>query len=674
MTIRVECPGCEHALNVPDSYAGKKGKCPKCGTIFRAAAADEIAEFPLESLEDEESDDPPAPSPAKTSKASTPKIPAPKRKVPGVPKPAKLRDETRPPKPAAPADDSPADLEEVDALDAAAAEESGGGSPLGLSSGGSDPLGARRRTAAKKANLLPVFIVIGVAGFLAAGTLAAIVVSRQFGRDGATDVAQDDGEADGSDPSAADGGGNDGAITPNRRTGELTKNWDGLKSAVVTLTVHNASGSETGIGVIVDPRGWLATASRLIEGAQRAEAKFASGSMYSIEGIIGIDKPHGLTLLKLGNMPTGIKTLSVAGGAKLTDGAEIYIRDHSDELKHCDVEKMIAPGEMAASLSFFLREQGLSETKDLCWIRHNAAIAAEDRGAPLLNEAGEVVGVAVQLNENATLGYAIDARHLADLVAGADEQVTPFGEDQLAEADPDDALPDDAEPDGDSTVPDDDEPSEPDDDSSELPAMPDDDEPDDNEPDDALPDDTVPDDDGPALPQPAAELSVESLTEAAEECRRMEWTPATGADYAKLQRLAELVDKATSPGADADAAGAAEQLLDEMSADAWKGDRVRATNDLAKQAFETEGRPTFFYGRAIAKSMLNGDTPAVAMRLSGTQQWVVVPAKENADQLTPNQRFLVIGRHDGRLQIQGMEGGDKPAVRIAANHVISEPQ
>ena len=48
MPIPVRCPSCEHAFRVPDQYAGKRGKCPKCKSVFVAEATDDTAaEFPV---------------------------------------------------------------------------------------------------------------------------------------------------------------------------------------------------------------------------------------------------------------------------------------------------------------------------------------------------------------------------------------------------------------------------------------------------------------------------------------------------------------------------------------------------------------------------------------------------------------------------------------------------
>lgn len=39
MSILITCPECDRGFTVPDEYAGKRGKCPKCGSVFHAPAA-----------------------------------------------------------------------------------------------------------------------------------------------------------------------------------------------------------------------------------------------------------------------------------------------------------------------------------------------------------------------------------------------------------------------------------------------------------------------------------------------------------------------------------------------------------------------------------------------------------------------------------------------------------
>ena len=62
--MQITCSNCQSKIRVPDSAAGKKGKCPKCGTIIAIPAADApTEELPAGSPFDF-GDEPAAPPPA----------------------------------------------------------------------------------------------------------------------------------------------------------------------------------------------------------------------------------------------------------------------------------------------------------------------------------------------------------------------------------------------------------------------------------------------------------------------------------------------------------------------------------------------------------------------------------------------------------------------------------
>lgn len=70
MSISLKCSGCGSALKVPDAFAGKKVKCPKCaGVIVVPAAAEEEDFAPVEVLPEERIREAPA---AKGRKPSLP--------------------------------------------------------------------------------------------------------------------------------------------------------------------------------------------------------------------------------------------------------------------------------------------------------------------------------------------------------------------------------------------------------------------------------------------------------------------------------------------------------------------------------------------------------------------------------------------------------------------------
>jgi predicted Zn finger-like uncharacterized protein len=66
--MQINCSNCQSKIRVPDSAAGKKGKCPKCGTIIAIPALDEsdeataepVVESPAEATAEPVSETPPS--------------------------------------------------------------------------------------------------------------------------------------------------------------------------------------------------------------------------------------------------------------------------------------------------------------------------------------------------------------------------------------------------------------------------------------------------------------------------------------------------------------------------------------------------------------------------------------------------------------------------------------
>ena len=49
--IKFACPSCSKSMRVDDSYAGKKGKCPKCGNTLEVPEQSALIEFECESCD-----------------------------------------------------------------------------------------------------------------------------------------------------------------------------------------------------------------------------------------------------------------------------------------------------------------------------------------------------------------------------------------------------------------------------------------------------------------------------------------------------------------------------------------------------------------------------------------------------------------------------------------------
>ncbi len=66
MPISVKCADCGKELKAPDALAGKKAKCPQCGSVIPIPA-------PVADAEEIDDDDPPAAKPAASKSSSKPK-------------------------------------------------------------------------------------------------------------------------------------------------------------------------------------------------------------------------------------------------------------------------------------------------------------------------------------------------------------------------------------------------------------------------------------------------------------------------------------------------------------------------------------------------------------------------------------------------------------------------
>ncbi len=68
----ITCSNCESKIRVPDSAAGKKGKCPKCGIVIAIPAAEAPLEVPVEAAPPETVAEEPAGSPFDFSESAPP--------------------------------------------------------------------------------------------------------------------------------------------------------------------------------------------------------------------------------------------------------------------------------------------------------------------------------------------------------------------------------------------------------------------------------------------------------------------------------------------------------------------------------------------------------------------------------------------------------------------------
>jgi S1-C subfamily serine protease len=181
--------------------------------------------------------------------------------------------------------------------------------------------------------------------------------------------------------------------------------------SVVVLISRDTNGEAVtlGSGFFVTPR-IIATNYHVISEASRATAKLLTGdrSEYGIDGTVAIDEDHDLALLQIGAgigtgddpylVPLG-RPLRVAGGMQSEIGDTVYVAGNPEGF-----EGTFSPGIV-------------SGFRGADYIQITAPISPGSSGGPVMNDHGEVIGIAtLSIREGQNLNFAIPVSRLISLI------------------------------------------------------------------------------------------------------------------------------------------------------------------------------------------------------------------------------------------------------------------
>ncbi len=665
MPVAVECPACEFVFSVPDEFAGKKGKCPECGNVFRAdqAVATNVG---VEAVGREPSAPPKA---VGTSTVGGMKIPAPKRLAAPAEKPAAAAPKLLVAKPLEEA--KPATAEPVFEKNEA---------PVGplpfitentdAGSNGESSLVRRRKQSGK-----PVLIA-AIAGGLLLLVVGGIVLVYAFGSgSGSADgVVAGNNAADGtaadadvtySSPAPAERRANDGAAnSPTMTAAQLAQLWPSVRLSLCEIEVTTSRLSDSGTqqretrsgsGFVIDARGWVATNLHLVRDAQSIEVHtFQPDLPFKLvsfaPGTVAIDPAHDLAILAVdfssgspAPLPLDSESTPLAGDPLIVGRSGE--RFEQSPLAACQVQNLRLNNDLPPSSKTMLRERELHDTVDLVWVQVDHQIGEQEDGAPLLDPQGRVVGVANRLSPTSKDGYAVPVKHLAALLKSASGDVTLFAAtDVVDRGDPPDERPVEPNP---SPMP----PDEPDTQADPL-------------------------------------LYVDLLADSLRACKDLNWSPATPAEYKTLQQLAKYVHEAKElesqarieEGVRIIVGAKADDVLKQLSEGEtpWPGnEQIAALNRLAAKSLEIPGQPVFAYLQIVAPSRMAASIdgqPSVVAELIGTEQLIVLPTKADPADLKKGTRWLLLGVHEAREEPVTVKLGEseQPAALVRAKYLLGQ--
>jgi putative serine protease PepD len=282
-----------------------------------------------------------------------------------------------------------------------------GPAPVGEPGGTSTPpRAARRRRRGAGAALVGAALVAGLVGGVVGDRLS--------------DRVDGDRPADAALPATAARG--DGEEAPaSRPAGSVADIAATALPSVVSLEVQRTEGISTGSGFVLREDGYILTNNHVVAGAsgdRSITVAFADGSEHPAE-LVGATADYDLAVVRvelrgLRPLVLGDSDAVVVGDAVLAVGAPLGL------------ESTVTSGIISALHRPVQAGEGEQQAAFIDAIQTDAAINPGNSGGPLLNAAGEVVGInsaiaqppgALQATGNIGLGFAIpanQARHTAE--------------------------------------------------------------------------------------------------------------------------------------------------------------------------------------------------------------------------------------------------------------------
>src|SRR5438034_654465 len=189
-----------------------------------------------------------------------------------------------------------------------------------------------------------------------------------------------------------------------------------LRPGLVHVRVRRAAGSEaageepgeprrsTGSGFVIDPSGLIVTNAHVVEGAESIQVRLSDGRRFA-GNLVGHDTRVDLALIKIQNA-TNLTVLPLGDSNRLRVGEFVLALGHPFGL------------EQSVSFGIVSRKGAplVVAAPGFDFIQTDAAINPGNSGGPLVNMAGEVIGVNSMAARNGSIGFAIPANLVKQII------------------------------------------------------------------------------------------------------------------------------------------------------------------------------------------------------------------------------------------------------------------
>ncbi|HEY0606226.1 MAG TPA: trypsin-like peptidase domain-containing protein [Herpetosiphonaceae bacterium] len=188
-------------------------------------------------------------------------------------------------------------------------------------------------------------------------------------------------------------------------------------TTVAQVGFRNATATGTGSGFVLDTNGLIATNNHVVDGATNITVTFSTGEQESAT-IVGTDSANDLALIRVTSLPASAVPVTLGDSSAVTAGETAIAIGSPFGLEQTITEGIIS----AVSRTWTTSGEtfrGLIQT--------DTAINPGNSGGPLLNAAGEVIGINTMIESpvegNVGMGFAVPIntlkQQLAQLESGA---------------------------------------------------------------------------------------------------------------------------------------------------------------------------------------------------------------------------------------------------------------
>jgi S1-C subfamily serine protease len=165
-------------------------------------------------------------------------------------------------------------------------------------------------------------------------------------------------------------------------------------------------GTATGSGIVLDDKGHILTNNHVIEGADKIEVKLGESDHEYTAEVVGTDPASDLALLKVEAPTAELHSLTLGDSSKMEVGDPVVAIGNPFGL-----DRTVTSGIVSALQRQIQAPNGFSIDNV---IQTDAAINPGNSGGPLINSAGEVIGINSQIETggsgsdgNVGIGFAI---------------------------------------------------------------------------------------------------------------------------------------------------------------------------------------------------------------------------------------------------------------------------